>query len=137
VAYAAFYKGVPKAAVHSIIQRLDLADTAAIELSRLPADVRLRAGLAATCVHDPELVLLDEPLAGLDEAAVLELIPVLRTLAPTVLVTAPQIGDLTDWCDRVLTLSRGRLTDLATRPFWNPERDSDGMFAATRSMAGV
>jgi ABC-type multidrug transport system ATPase subunit len=137
IGYAAFYKGVGKAAVKSVIRRLDLADVAGAELGRLPADVKVRAGLAATCVHDPDLVLLDEPLTGLEEAAAAELVPVLRGLAPAVLLTAACEGDLTGWCDRVLNLNRGRLTDRISRATWDPPRDHAGVFAATRSPAGA
>ncbi|WP_240489727.1 ATP-binding cassette domain-containing protein [Actinomadura atramentaria] len=117
VGYAAYYKGMRASAARAALKRLDLADAGRAELSHLPPDVRLRAGLAATCVHEPELVLLDEPLAGLssgrpgDAAAAAELIPLIRSLAPTVVVTAESERLLTGWCDRVLTLARGRLTD--------------------------
>jgi ABC-type multidrug transport system ATPase subunit len=116
VAYAAYYKHAPIPAVHSILERLDLGDVAAMKLGMLPADVRLRAGIAATCVHDPELVLLDEPLAGVNEQAADELVPLLRSLAPTVLITAPSAGHVVGWCDQVFALARGRLTELAIQP---------------------
>src|SRR5690606_40912850 len=94
--------------------------------------VRLRAGLAAACVHEPEIVLLDDPFGELCAAAepwptgaggpgrraltaaMAELVPVLRTLAPTVVVTADATETLTGWCDRLFTLARGRLTEHAT-----------------------
>jgi ABC-2 type transport system ATP-binding protein len=116
VAYSGYYKHITMTAVQSVLERLELGDVATMELGMLPNDVRLRAAMAATCVHDPELVLLDEPLAGVTEQAADELIPLLRSLAPTVLVTAPVAGQLVGWCDQVFALARGRLTELATRP---------------------
>lgn len=133
VAYAAYYKRSSAAAVRALLRRLDLAEAAGTELALLPPDVRLRAGLAAACVHEPELVLLDDPLgelraaaepwptgasdpgAGAHAAAVAELVPVLRSLAPTVVITADDAGSLTGWCDRLLTLTRGRLAESPTR----------------------
>jgi len=157
VAYAAYYKGMRGTAVRPALRRFDIADTAATELALLPPDVRLRAGLAATCVHEPELVLLDDPLgvasarrgapargsssrrgggaharadaradarapygdpadpADPDLADLAELMPLLHSLAPTVVITAPAPQLLTGWCDRLLALSRGRITDLPTR----------------------
>ncbi|MEU6037079.1 ATP-binding cassette domain-containing protein [Actinomadura sp. NPDC047616] len=155
VAYAAYYKGMRGTAVRPALRRFDIADTAATELALLPPDVRLRAGLAATCVHEPELVLLDDPLgvasarrgvpargsssrrgggaharAGTDAdvpygdpaeladlADLAELMPLLHSLAPTVVITAPAPHLLTGWCDRLLALSRGRITDLPTRSY--------------------
>ncbi|MCW2885600.1 MAG: transporter related protein [Streptosporangiaceae bacterium] len=116
VAYSASYKRISMPAVQAILERLELGDVAAMKLGMLPADVRLRAALAATCVHDPDLVLLDEPLTGVSEQAADELIPLLRSLAPTVLVTGPSAGHVAGWCDQVFALARGRLTELATRP---------------------
>ncbi|WP_433328029.1 ATP-binding cassette domain-containing protein [Spirillospora sp. CA-294931] len=119
VAYAAYYKRVRAPAGREVLKRLDIAEAAGTELALLPPDVRLRAGLAATCVHDPELVLLDDPLeelTGEDGAsAVADLLPIIRSLAPSVVVTATAAQSLTGWCDRVFTLSRGRLTELPTR----------------------
>ncbi|HEY8479442.1 MAG TPA: hypothetical protein VIL71_06375, partial [Spirillospora sp.] len=109
-----------------------LTEAAGTELALLPPDVRLRAGLAAACVHEPDLVLLDDPFGELCAAAepwptgaggpgrraltsaMAELVPVLRALAPTVVVTADATETLTGWCDRLLTLARGRLTEQAT-----------------------
>ncbi|MDL4775685.1 MULTISPECIES: ATP-binding cassette domain-containing protein [Thermomonosporaceae] len=130
VAYAAYYKRTRASAVRSILKRLDLVEAAGIELALLPPDARLRAGLAATCVHEPDLVLLDDPLSELcgppepdasagargDAAAMAELIPLIRSLAPTVVVTASTTDTLTGWSDRLLTLARGRLTELPTQP---------------------
>ncbi len=57
VAYAAYYKRTSASAARSMLRRLDLADAAGTELALLPPEVRLRAGLAAACVHEPSVVL--------------------------------------------------------------------------------
>ncbi|MBC6458024.1 ATP-binding cassette domain-containing protein [Actinomadura sp. HBU206391] len=119
VGYAAYYKRMPAGAVEAALDRFELRDAAGMDLAMLPADMRLRAGLAATCVHEPDLVLLDEPLATIGDAMgdkAMELWPVIRTLAPTVLVTAPTVDGLVGRCDRVFTLARGRLTELPAEP---------------------
>lgn len=132
VEYAAYYKRTSASTARSTMRRLDLAEAAGIELALLPPDVRLRAGLAAACVHEPDVVLLDDPFGDLCAAAepwptgaagpgghaltaaMAELIPVLRALAPTVVITADATETLTGWCDRLLTLARGRLTEQPT-----------------------
>ncbi|MFI0351393.1 ATP-binding cassette domain-containing protein [Actinomadura sp. 9N407] len=123
VAYSAYYKRVRAPAARDIMKRLGVADESRTELALLPPDVRLRAGLAAACVHEPELVVLDDPLEELyagrgaaDEAAIAELIPLIRSLAPTVLVSAARPEHLAPWCRDVFTLARGRLTEHAARP---------------------
>ncbi|WP_258572504.1 ATP-binding cassette domain-containing protein [Actinomadura parmotrematis] len=112
--YSAYYKGMRTPDVRQVLKRLDLTEAADTPLSLLPPDVRMRAGLAATCVHEPDLVLLNEPLHGLDGGG-RDLVPVLRSLAPTVVATAESAADLAPWCDRVFTLDRGRLDELPPR----------------------
>ncbi|MFC5744067.1 ATP-binding cassette domain-containing protein [Actinomadura rugatobispora] len=118
VDYAAYYKKVRAPAARDIMKRLDVAEAGRTELALLPPEVRLRAGLAAACVHEPELVVLDDPLEELyagrgvaDQTAIAELIPVIRGLAPTVVVSAARPEHLAGWCREVLTLARGRLTE--------------------------
>jgi ABC-2 type transport system ATP-binding protein len=111
VAYAAYFKAMPKHAVDAILERFELTDAAELEMDMLPADLRLRAGLAATCVHRPDVVFLDEPFRGVGEAERDELIGLIRGLASAVVVTATDPGDLTAWCDRVFTIVRARLIE--------------------------
>ncbi|MFD0688395.1 ATP-binding cassette domain-containing protein [Actinomadura fibrosa] len=130
VAYAAYYKRTSASAARDMVKRLDLTEAAGTELSLLPPDVRLRAGIAAACVHRPDVVLLDDPFGrlcaaaepwpagaagpgpGARAAAVAELMPVVRSLAPTVVISSDARETLTGWCDRLLSLARGRLTEL-------------------------
>jgi ABC-type multidrug transport system ATPase subunit len=85
-------------------------------MDMLPQDMRLRAGLAATCVHEPELVILDEPLTGIGDSEREELIPLLRGLAPAVVVTAADPAELTGWCDLSFGMVRGRLIESPCAP---------------------
>lgn len=112
IAYAGYFKRAGREAVEATIARFGLADVAGLTLTGLPSDVRFRAGIAAACVGGPRLVLIDVPMTGFDPRAWHELVPVLRGAAPTVIVTARTPDELTDWCDRVLVLARGRLNEL-------------------------
>jgi ABC-2 type transport system ATP-binding protein len=72
-----------------------------------------RIGLAQMLVHEPELVILDEPTAGLDPAgvdAITELILKLKDEGKTVLITSHLLSQVEDVCDRVAILDHGRLT---------------------------
>jgi ABC-2 type transport system ATP-binding protein len=71
-----------------------------------------RIGLAQVLVHDPALVILDEPTAGLDPDGVALLGGVIGNLkrqGKTVLLTSHVFGGLENECDRILLLDRGRL----------------------------
>lgn len=111
VGYAAYFKATAKHAVDAILEQFELTDAAELEMAMLPPDLRLRAGLAATCVHRPDLVFLDEPFTGIGEAERDELIGLVRGLAPTVVVTAPDAAELTGWCDRAFGIARARLIE--------------------------
>lgn len=71
-----------------------------------------RVGLAQALVHDPELVILDEPTAGVDpvgSADIVRLIRQLRDEGKTVLLTSHLLAQAEDVCDRIAILNRGRL----------------------------
>jgi ABC-2 type transport system ATP-binding protein len=71
-----------------------------------------RIGLAQALVHDPRLIILDEPTAGVDpvgSAEISALILRLKAEGRTVLITSHLLGQMEDICDRVAILDRGRL----------------------------
>jgi ABC-2 type transport system ATP-binding protein len=71
-----------------------------------------RIGLAQALVHDPRLVILDEPTSGVDPvgaAAISELILQLKVQGKTVLITSHLLTQIEEICDRVAILDRGRL----------------------------
>lgn len=74
---------------------------------------RMRANLALTLLHDPELVLLDEPTLGLDVLAKQQMIEFLKKInrekQVTILVTSHDMDDLTEMANRILLLSGGSL----------------------------
>ena len=70
-----------------------------------------RVSLARALVHDPDLLLLDEPASGLDPRARIELLEVLRELSrmgKTIFISSHILGELGDLCDHVTIIDRGR-----------------------------
>lgn len=71
-----------------------------------------RIGLAQAIVHDPELVILDEPTAGVDPvgaAAIGRIIEAMRTRGKTVVLCSHLLGQVEQVCDRVAIMDKGRL----------------------------
>jgi ABC-2 type transport system ATP-binding protein len=71
-----------------------------------------RIGLAQAIVHDPELVILDEPTAGVDPlgaAAIGRILLAMRERGKTVVLCSHLLGQVEELCDRVAILDRGRL----------------------------
>jgi ABC-type multidrug transport system ATPase subunit len=93
-----------------------------VEFATRPARVlsrgqKQRLGLARALVHDPSVLLLDEPASGLDPRSRIELREVLRGLAAegkTVLVSSHVLSELEEVYDHAVFLSQGRTVELAT-----------------------
>jgi ABC-2 type transport system ATP-binding protein len=71
-----------------------------------------RIGLAQALVHDPQLVILDEPTAGVDPmgtVAIAEIIKRLKAEGKTILISSHLLSQMEGLCDRVAILHRGRL----------------------------
>jgi ABC-2 type transport system ATP-binding protein len=71
-----------------------------------------RLGLAQAIIHDPALLLLDEPASGLDPEGRLALHHLMRDLAArgkTIVLSSHLLASVGQWCDRIAILGRGRL----------------------------
>ncbi len=118
--YAAALHGVPgplaRRRIASVLELVDLASRADDLVERYSTGMRLRLALARALVHDPPVLLLDEPTAGLDPAGarvVRELIARLcRDQGKTVVLATHQMDEADRLCDRVGILDRGRMVAL-------------------------
>ncbi len=72
---------------------------------------RQRVGLAQAILHDPELLILDEPTHGLDPAQVVEMRGLVRTLKErhTVLISSHNLPEISETCDRLIVLDAGEV----------------------------
>jgi len=72
---------------------------------------RKRVGIAQAIVHNPSLVILDEPISGLDPVQIVEMRTVIRSLKEhcTVLISSHILSEISQTCDRILVLHDGRL----------------------------
>lgn len=91
------------------VQLAEYLDKTAGELSR---GLHQRLGIAQAIIHDPKVILLDEPASGLDPGARMhlsELILKLRDRGATILVSSHIISELEDYCDSILMIRDGKL----------------------------
>jgi ABC-2 type transport system ATP-binding protein len=95
------------------VELLDLDPLLDVPVRQLSLGQRMRGDLAAALLHDPALVLLDEPTIGLDVIAKDRIRTFIRSLADgsgtTVLLTTHDLDDVEQLSDRVLVIDRGRL----------------------------
>jgi ABC-2 type transport system ATP-binding protein len=98
--------------VAEVIGWVGLAEAADRRVGTYSKGMLQRIGLAQALVHDPKLVILDEPTAGVDPlgtAAMTELILQLKAQGKTVLITSHLLAQIETICDRVAIIDRGRL----------------------------
>jgi len=110
--YATLY-GVPRAAVARAVATLDLGSLARERFGELSLGQQTRAGLARALLHDPDLLVLDEPTASLDpdvaERVRRLLHEIRRARGLTVLYTSHNMAEVEAMCDRVVFLHQGRV----------------------------
>ena len=114
--YFAVLHGAPRerarTAAHSWLDRLGLGDRVATRVDALSHGNQQRVQLAAALVHGPDLLILDEPFAGLDPIATDVMAGVLREQAARgvpVLLSSHQLELVEDICDSVVIIDHGRL----------------------------
>lgn len=113
----------PHATVEEQLERAGLAARAADRVDGFSRGMRQRLSLARALLHDPELLLLDEPFTGLDAPGCRDLA---RRLAEekergrALILATHQMEQVLDWSDRMVVLHRGRLVEES------PTRARDG-----------
>jgi ABC-2 type transport system ATP-binding protein len=99
----------------ALLDRLGLARSAHVPMRRFSKGMVQRAGVAQALMNDPELVILDEPMSGLDPIGrrlIRTLITELKEKGRTVLFSTHILSDAETLCDRVAVLREGRLLDV-------------------------
>jgi ABC-2 type transport system ATP-binding protein len=115
VEYFALLKEMPSAAVPravaSAVERVDLGAKAKAKLRTLSGGMLRRVGIAQAIVNDPQLLLLDEPTAGLDPEQRVQFRSLLRSLgqSATVVVSTHLVEDVGAACSEVALMSNGKI----------------------------
>jgi ABC-type multidrug transport system ATPase subunit len=119
-------KQVRQVAVDTLLQVVGLEERRWRDVSAFSPGERRRLALASALVHEPDVLLLDDPLRGLDGFARLEQIEVLRELhrlGSTMVVAGTRPEDLLEVCDSIAVLREGTLV-------WSGDADAVGALAA-------
>jgi len=104
------------AAVARAAARVELSDRMSALSGTLSRGLRQRLGIAQAMIHDPTVLILDEPASGLDPEArhdLSELLKVLRDQGMTLLVSSHILSELEDYATEVLFIREGRLVQHA------------------------
>ena len=97
--------------VLDVLERVNLLERAESLIRNLSKGLRQRVGLAQALVHDPPVLILDEPTIGLDPRQVLEVRALVRDLREdhTVMFSTHILSEAEQVCDRVLIIDHGKL----------------------------
>ncbi len=113
IAFWARLRGIrnPKKQVDHVLETVNLSDRRNTLVRNLSKGMRQRLGLAQALVHDPEVVILDEPTIGIDPQQVIEVRESVRQLGKkhTVLFSTHILTEAEQVCDRVIIINRGHI----------------------------
>jgi ABC-2 type transport system ATP-binding protein len=97
--------------VDEVAERCAIADVRNKLIGKLSKGYRQRVGLAQAIIHNPEVLILDEPTAGLDPKQIIETRDLIRGLAPdhTILLSTHILPEVEQTCEQVLIINKGKL----------------------------
>ncbi len=115
LAFVAEIKQVPKAkrkaAVARVVESAGLKDVSRRLIRNISRGFKQRVGIAQAMIHDPKVLVLDEPTIGLDPAQIREIRELIRGLRGehTILLSTHILPEVTQVCDGVVIINQGRL----------------------------
>jgi ABC-2 type transport system ATP-binding protein len=118
--FVARIKGVPpkerKERVSTVMKRTHVDDMANRHCSKLSKGYRQRVGLGQALIHNPDVLILDEPTAGLDPKQIIETRDLIRGLAGdhTIVLSTHILPEVAQTCQRVVIINKGRVVAVDT-----------------------
>ena len=113
--FVARIKGVdPRTRKHAIAETMDKTGISAVSrrvIKQLSKGFKQRVGLAQALVHDPDVLILDEPTVGLDPKQIIEVRELIRSLAGdhTIILSTHILPEVSMTCERVVIIDQGRV----------------------------
>jgi gliding motility-associated transport system ATP-binding protein len=113
--FVARVKGVPSAErrdrIKRVAERVRISEMADRMCSKLSKGYRQRVGLAQAIIHNPDVLILDEPTAGLDPKQIIETRNLIKELAGdhTIVLSTHILPEVSQTCERVVIINKGRV----------------------------
>jgi gliding motility-associated transport system ATP-binding protein len=115
LSFVAKIKGIPrkerKRKIEQVLERTATVDVAGKQIGQLSRGYRQRVGLAQALVHEPEVLILDEPTTGLDPNQTIEIRKLIKSLAAehTIIFSTHILYEVMQTCSRAIIINRGRI----------------------------
>ncbi|WP_127844807.1 gliding motility-associated ABC transporter ATP-binding subunit GldA [Psychroflexus aestuariivivens] len=102
---------VDKTRIETVIHQTKLTPEANKKIEQLSKGYRQRVGLAAALLHDPEVLILDEPTTGLDPNQLIEIRELIKSISQdkTILLSTHIMQEVEAICDRVIIINKGKI----------------------------
>lgn len=112
--------------IKAVVDTFNLGDVKHMDIGQLSKGYRQRVGLAQAMIHDPEILILDEPTNGLDPNQIIDFRAFLTNLSKdkTVLLSTHALPEVQTVCSRVIIIGKGRI--LADSPIADLRRKYEG-----------
>ena len=137
--FVARIKGIPRrevsGRVDEAMKRTWVADMANRHCAKLSKGYRQRVGLAQAIIHNPDVLVLDEPTAGLDPKQIIETRQLIRELGGThtIILSTHILPEVSQTCQRVVIISKGKVVAVDTPSNLTARlRGSETMFCRLR-----
>ncbi|MCJ7524393.1 MAG: ABC transporter ATP-binding protein [Candidatus Aminicenantes bacterium] len=122
-------------AIDRVVEKTNLQDVYGRLIKNISRGYRQRLGIAQAIIHEPEVLILDEPTIGLDPAQIIEIREMIRSFkdSATVILSSHILAEITQVCDGAVIIKEGRLMATPTRDEWgkNLEIVTTGMASDT------
>ncbi|HEV3041525.1 MAG TPA: ABC transporter ATP-binding protein [Candidatus Angelobacter sp.] len=126
--------------VDEVCQRCNITDVKKKLLGKLSKGYRQRVGLAQAIIHNPEVLILDEPTAGLDPKQINETRDLIRSLAGghTIILSTHILPEVEQTCEKAIIINRGQLIAIdSVENLRNRARGAESVLAEVASRNGV
>ncbi len=114
--YARMVKGISKQKIEEVVEFVGLKERIHDKVKTYSLGMRQRLGLAQSLLHDPKVMILDEPTNGLDPAGIREIRDHLKKLTKekgmSVIVSSHLLSEMEMMCDRIAIIQNGKLIDI-------------------------
>ncbi len=120
LSFVAKIKGVPAAdrgaRIRQVMERTRITDVATRQCAKLSKGYRQRVGLAQSIIHNPDVLILDEPTAGLDPKQIIETRQLIKELGGdhTIILSTHILPEVSQTCHRVVIINKGRVVAVDT-----------------------